>query len=117
MVGPVTQSSGGWFDQSFRVSDYVNSTDQFKIRFTACDTGEGSVCEAAIDGFVVRATGCDDAACPADATGDGTVDLADLNLVLANFGQSTSDGDTNDDGNVDLADLNAVLAEFGSACP
>ena len=55
--------------------------------------------------------------CPGDANADGQADLADLNLVLANFGQSTSDGDTNDDGNVDLADLNAVLAEFGSACP
>lgn len=55
--------------------------------------------------------------CPADVTGDNQIDLADLNLVLANFGQSTSDGDTNDDNQVDLADLNAVLASFGQACP
>jgi hypothetical protein len=54
--------------------------------------------------------------CPADVNGSGSVDLADLNIVLANFGQATSDGDTNGDGNVDLADLNAVLAAFGSDC-
>lgn len=54
--------------------------------------------------------------CPADVTGDGEVNLADLNLVLANFGQTTGDGDTNGDGVVDLADLNAVLAAFGSNC-
>ncbi|XOV76676.1 MAG: right-handed parallel beta-helix repeat-containing protein [Phycisphaerales bacterium] len=55
--------------------------------------------------------------CPADVTGDGQINLADLNLVLANFGQSTSDGDTNDDNQVNLADLNTVLAAFGQACP
>lgn len=55
-------------------------------------------------------------ACPADVTGDGQVNLADLNAVLANFGQQTTEGDTNGDGSVDLADLNAVLAAFGSSC-
>ncbi|MFI4855210.1 MAG: FG-GAP-like repeat-containing protein, partial [Phycisphaerales bacterium JB065] len=55
--------------------------------------------------------------CPPDLTGDNTINLADLNLVLANFGSSTADGDTNDDGVVDLADLNAVLAAFGTDCP
>ncbi len=54
--------------------------------------------------------------CPGDVTGDGQVDLADLNLVLANFGQNTTDGDTNGDGVVDLADLNAVLGAFGTPC-
>ncbi|MFG0293883.1 MAG: hypothetical protein ACF8MJ_12130 [Phycisphaerales bacterium JB050] len=54
--------------------------------------------------------------CPGDVTGDGETDLADLNLVLANFGQTTSEGDTNNDGVVDLADLNAVLANFGTGC-
>ncbi|MFG0292251.1 MAG: hypothetical protein ACF8MJ_03760 [Phycisphaerales bacterium JB050] len=54
--------------------------------------------------------------CPADVNDSGSVDLADLNIVLANFGQATSEGDTNGDGNVDLADLNAVLAAFGQSC-
>ncbi|MFI4853639.1 MAG: hypothetical protein ACIAQF_01515 [Phycisphaerales bacterium JB065] len=54
--------------------------------------------------------------CPADVDGSGGVDLADLNLVLANFGQTTDEGDTNGDGEVDLADLNAVLAAFGTHC-
>lgn len=54
--------------------------------------------------------------CPGDATGDGAVDLADLNLVLANFGGATTEGDANGDGQVDLADLNLVLANFGSNC-
>ena len=56
------------------------------------------------------------APCPGDASGDGTVDLTDLNLVLANFGTTNSDGDANGDGQVDLADLNLVLGHFGTSC-
>ncbi|MFI4855079.1 MAG: hypothetical protein ACIAQF_08905, partial [Phycisphaerales bacterium JB065] len=51
-----------------------------------------------------------------DATGDGEIDLADLNIVLANFGSETETGDLDGDGFVDLADLNIVLATFGSSC-
>lgn len=67
---------------------------------------------------IARWTICPELAtpCPADVSGDGTVNLADLNIVLANFGQTTSDGDTNDDAVVDLGDLNAVLAAFGTPC-
>jgi len=57
-----------------------------------------------------------DMLCPADVTGDGLVDLDDLNLVLVNFGQETSEGDTNGDGVVDLNDLDIVLAAFGTEC-
>jgi hypothetical protein len=55
--------------------------------------------------------------CYGDVTNDGLIDLADLNLVLANFGQSSADGDATGDGSVDLADLNAVLGAFGTVCP
>ncbi len=54
--------------------------------------------------------------CPGDATGDDMVNLADLNLVLANFGVSGNSGDVTGDGEVDLADLNLVLANFGTGC-
>lgn len=57
------------------------------------------------------------AGCASDVDFDGQTDLKDLNLVLANFGQSTTVGDANGDGVVDLADLNLVLARFGTDCP
>lgn len=67
------------------------------------------------------------ACCPADANGDGAVDLADLNEVLAHFGEGTQPpigpdpvipegGDLNGDDRVDLADLNIVLGAFGQPC-
>ncbi|MFI4855002.1 MAG: hypothetical protein ACIAQF_08520, partial [Phycisphaerales bacterium JB065] len=49
-----------------------------------------------------------------DLNGNGTVDLPDLNLVLANFGQNTSAGDINGDCMVNLVDLNLLLANFGN---
>jgi hypothetical protein len=66
--------------------------------------------------YSVRYTLVGAPSCPADVSGDGQVNLVDLNVVLAGFGQATDQGDTNGDGTVDLADLNAVLAAFGTAC-
>ncbi len=54
--------------------------------------------------------------CPGDVNSDGLVNLADLNLVLANFGSATDIGDATGDGQVNLADLNLVLANFGVDC-
>ena len=54
--------------------------------------------------------------CVGDADGDASVDLVDLNIVLASFGQSTDAGDVTGDGEVDLADLNVVLGAFGTTC-
>lgn len=59
--------------------------------------------------------------CSADLSGNGAIDLADLNIVLANFGTQSgatlATGDASGDGAVGLADLNIVLAGFGSSCP
>jgi len=60
---------------------------------------------------------CEGEPCDPDVSGDGVVNLADLNAVLANFGQNSPNGDTNGDGAVNLADLNTVLAAFGTSCP
>jgi probable HAF family extracellular repeat protein len=64
------------------------------------------------EGFIVRRI--ISAGLPGDVNGDGVVDLNDLNLVLVNFGQTTSEGDANGDGVVDLNDLNLVLTNFGA---
>ncbi len=54
----------------------------------------------------------------ADTNGDGVVDLADLAVILSNFGGSgaLADGDVTGDGTIDLFDLARVLAEFGTTC-
>ncbi len=54
--------------------------------------------------------------CTGDVNGDGLINLADLNRVLANYGQDTPFGDADASGTVDMIDLNIVLAAFGNAC-
>jgi hypothetical protein len=48
-----------------------------------------------------------------DTSGDGRVNITDLNNVENHFGSATSIGDTNADGNITIADLNAVENNFG----
>jgi hypothetical protein len=60
------------------------------------------------------------AGCAEDITGDGTVDLSDLNRLLAAFNQPASadpPADITGDGFIDLGDLNALLPLFNAACP
>jgi hypothetical protein len=76
-IGPVAESSGGWYEKSFLVSDYVSGTDQFHIRFTACDANAGSVIEAAIDDVRVEAVECETVEPPANDECGGSVILVD----------------------------------------
>ncbi len=56
--------------------------------------------------------------CPGDASRDGQVDLSDLALLLADFGNTGCrlPADVNGDGTIDLSDLAIVLANFGNSC-
>lgn len=60
VVGPGAEQ---WHQSVFRVGDFVNNTNQFRIRFTAVDGGAGSIVEAGVDGVKLyndfSGTGCD----------------------------------------------------------
>jgi hypothetical protein len=58
--------------------------------------------------------------CPGDLDGDGDTDLADLGILLADFGCTAPGpcaGDLDGDGDTDLADLGILLADFGCGVP
>ncbi len=59
--------------------------------------------------------------CPADLNGDRIVDMADLDILLSNFGRPSGaqpeDGDLNGDGAIGLGDLSRLLQAFGQDCP
>jgi 1,4-alpha-glucan branching enzyme len=55
--------------------------------------------------------------CPIDISGNFTIDLDDLLLVLGTFGVPGGEGDVDVDGDVDLDDLLLVLGSFGQLCP
>lgn len=52
---------------------------------------------------------------PGDITGDNHVTLADLSILLSNFGKSgtRAQGDVNGNGTINLSDLSIVLSNFG----
>jgi hypothetical protein len=58
--------------------------------------------------------------CLGDLNGDGVINLGDLGILLAHYGQSGmtyEEGDLTGDGNVNLADLGVLLAAYGTVCP
>lgn len=114
----VTENAGAWVAKQFRVDDFVTPSSNIVLRFEASDLGAGSVVEAGIDDVRIDFLQCPSGQ-PGDVTGDGCVDLADLNLTLFNFGAAVTPGtggDADNSGSVDLADLNLVLFNFGAGC-
>jgi hypothetical protein len=49
---------------------------------------------------------------PSDLNNDGVVNLADLSLLLANYGKASTAYDLNADGTITLADLSILLANY-----
>lgn len=86
------------------------------IGFSNSATGAGAML---VDRVIVRGPSARPP-CPADATRDGRVNFADLNLVLSQYGlvgaPGTLAGDVDGDGAVTFADLNAVLSAYGATC-
>ena len=67
------------------------------------------------NGSLIDGEGCD-----GDVSGDGSVGLADLQILLAYYGSTSgvdyTSGDMDRDGDVDLSDLQALLANYGTVC-
>ena len=120
VVGPVAEADGGWYQKQFLVSSYVANSTNFRIRFIAQDTGEGSVVEAAVDGVRLLATECidDGPACPGDVDGNETVDFNDLVSLLSAWDSACSGcpEDIDGSGTVGFDDLIGLLSAFGP-CP
>ena len=104
--------NGGWYYYEYRISDHAEPTGDMRARFTACDLDQPSIVEAALDQFIVRNTksgvSCSNSA---DINSDGSVDGADLAILLAGW-KSSGPGDLNQDGVVDGLDIALLLAAW-----
>ena len=120
VVGPSgPEVAGGWVPKSFRINDvFAQPSAQFRVRFTAYDTGSGSVVEAAIDAVSVSVATCDEPpACPADRNNDGLLDFFDIQIFLDDFSSQDPTADMNNDTLFNFFDVQAYLALFSLGCP
>ncbi len=123
-VGPSTsQSSGGWFEAEFAISDFVSTTSQVRLRFIAEDAGSGSVIEAAVDAISVGGLSCTDPVnegCNAADLAEpfNVLDFSDVIAFLAAFGAMDPAADLAAPfGTFDFSDVVAFLGAFGAGCP
>jgi hypothetical protein len=89
-------------DAFLEVTEGIEAAEEFKAAFD-CLQETGDWCEDGGSG----------SNCPADLSGDNTVDGADLGLLLSSWGASGS-ADLNNDGMTDGSDLGLLLAAWGA---
>jgi hypothetical protein len=111
-VGPVAESSGGWYN----VEHALSGDGTIQVRFVCGDLNTGSIIEAGVDAVSIKDSYCDDATCAGDISGDGMVNITDLLEVVGSWGATGGLADVNSDGIVNVADLLAVVDAWG-ACP
>ncbi|MFK7884049.1 MAG: GC-type dockerin domain-anchored protein [Phycisphaerales bacterium] len=119
-VGPGgSESNGGWFQKQFALGDIpgFEQNDMFRIRFTASDTGDGSVVEAAIDAIELLNVPCT-SVCDADITMDGSLNFFDISEYINLF----SGGDAAADlaapfGTLNFFDVSAYITLYNAGCP
>jgi hypothetical protein len=110
-------SDGGNIGGATTASLAISNAQESDEGSYSCDVQNG--CGVTLSGSatltVNPSTGC-----PGDFNHDNVVDLADLTIILGNFGipsGATADqGDMDADGDVDLGDLTAFLGLFGTTC-
>lgn len=101
----------GWPQQN-KIGDYshmVSDNDGANLAWASTLNGEQDVYFVRIGQFP----------CWGDLNGDRVVSLADLTIMLGNYGLAVpqSGGDLNSNGVVDLSDLSTELALYGTVCP
>ncbi len=111
--------SGKWFHQSFLISDFVTPTSQMQVRFVVSDLNGGSIVEAGVDAVSINMLSCENPTnpCPADLTGEGNLNFADISAFLTAYGNQDPIADFEPDGLFNFLDVSAFLTAFGAGCP
>lgn len=111
-VRAISSTNSSW--QTF-TDTVVSTSTSFRVRFSANDTPNNSTFECALAYLKVSGGICESAPpCPADFTGDGLVDAADLASLLGAWGNAGGPQDLDNDGTVAGGDLAVLLGSWGA---
>jgi hypothetical protein len=108
--------NSSWTERTFTLPVEAANNPNFRIRFRTSHNGiwdyayldELKIVGDSVPGLSMILLG--------DANSDGMVDVGDLGILAANYGQSDKTwihGDFNDDGVVDVGDLGILAAHYG----
>ena len=111
----VADTPSGWVVAAVRVSDVVDVTDGFRVRFLATDNPNNSVTEAGIDAFRIIVDG--GTACRADFDGDGELSIFDFLAFQNAFSAGDLAADFDGDGTLSIFDFLEFQNEFAAGCP
>ncbi|MBD3219160.1 MAG: M28 family peptidase [candidate division Zixibacteria bacterium] len=110
-VGPTGPGTiGGWITKTFWAGDFVEASDQIKLRFEVSDLNMSSTVEAGIDSVHVTSLICESGYICGDVNSDLSVNVSDAVFVI-NYvfiggvpPEPIFVGDTNCDGAVNVSD-------------
>jgi len=117
-VGPIDQASGGWYEHSFYITQFVTPTNRVKMRFDASDLSSGSIVEAGLDAFLVSTFNCIEPPtyiC-GDVNGSITVNILDVTYLISFLykGGPMPDpyaaGDVNGSGTINILDVTFLIS-------
>ncbi len=113
LLEDVDENAGQWVKKSFFIGNFVDATDEVRVRFVARDLNAGSLVEAGVDDVRIEYLECGDTI-PGDLDGDGVVGPADLAILLGQWGPCPGCiADLDGDGAVGAADLAILLGAWG----
>ncbi|MBO6514032.1 MAG: trypsin-like peptidase domain-containing protein [Phycisphaerales bacterium] len=108
--------TNGWVRMQYSLTEFVDPSPIFTVRFTISDEGANSLVEAGVDGFRIADEICN-SACEADFTDDGVLDFFDISAFLSAYGAMDPQADYNSDGSFDFFDISSFLTAYGAGCP
>lgn len=111
--------SDGTDQSSFELSQIALPFDAYggntALRFTA--DGDEADDTWFLDAIAITTEFIEEQTCPADLTGDGTLNFFDISAFLTAFNAQDPIADFTDDGSFNFFDVSAFLVAFNTGCP
>jgi hypothetical protein len=121
VVADLGAANTAWNTRSVDLTAYAGQNVTIDWFFDTVDTFDNLSLGWQVDNIRLERIGvaCVPPTCQADLNSDGTINGADLSVLLSNFGTTNAtpqQGDINVDTVVNGADLSVLLSEFGNTC-